>query len=31
LSQAADQIFSNQMQRAADKICERQHLFDRRR
>ncbi|HEX4407302.1 MAG TPA: hypothetical protein VH206_00890 [Xanthobacteraceae bacterium] len=30
LSQAAEQIFASQMQHAAQKICERQHLFDRR-
>jgi hypothetical protein len=29
-SQAAEQIFASQMQHAAQKICERQHLFDRR-
>jgi hypothetical protein len=30
LSQVTDQIFTTQMQRAAQKICERQQVFHRR-
>jgi hypothetical protein len=29
-SEVTEQIFASQMQRAAQKICERQNLFDRR-
>jgi hypothetical protein len=30
LSQMTEQIFENQMQRAAQKICQRQQVFHRR-